>query len=920
MEPTDKGLERAKGLSREYLSNYQELLDHSNTMIYVSDCRTHEMLYANRAAREYVKGNGPDFAGRKCYEYIRGNDAPCEWCFMGRVQPGALYEMDRFFKDRGLYQHIAGGFMSWFGREAMVQYVDDVTENRELQNKLRDSREMYKVAVGGADLGVWSYDIPGRVLTRQESSAVLPGLPDVVEGVPESLFWNSPESEWPVVRRLFEDIHSGKAVSTAEFWTQPGPGAPVRFNRAVFTVVRDAQGNPEKAFGILRDITEEKRESDKYRHSLQDLLAANPRALCTFRLNLTDNRCGDGHGTSTKVQNLISARTVDGLFTNIAAIIPDLGESQAFLRVFNRMALLDAFAHGQTRLSMNYRRVMDNGDSHWVNTSVNMLQDPMSRIVEAVAYSVDADYERKEEEIIAAITQREHDSIALINVKTHHIGYYCSNREVQSIDGGEERDYDATIRQVLGTMADDADWKDVLPRVTLSQVTRELAAHEDYVFTYSSRDGAGHERRKQLTFRYLDEHHEEILMTRTDITDAFLQEREQTARIRRALQEAEHANAMKSDFLSNVSHDMRTPLNAILGYTRLATQTDDPAQAAAYLKKIGRAGNILLTLINDTLDLSKIETGEVILKPAPVRCNEVIRRILTSIKPVADEKGVRLTVDNSRALMATINVDALRLQEILINLMSNAVKFTPPGGEVTLSVECVALEKNRLRDRLTVRDTGVGMSADFLPNIFEPFSQERTDATADVGGSGLGLSIVKKLVDLMGGTIAVKSELGVGSEFVIELDFERVDDSLAREKERERQTQSLRGRHVLLCEDNAMNREIATRLLQMEGMTVTAAENGQKGLDRFNEEPAGTFDAILMDIRMPVMDGRDATRAIRGMDRPDARTIPIVAMSADAYDDDVLKSLESGMNAHIAKPVDPEKLFDTLVRFCGVGE
>lgn len=920
MEPTDKGLETTGGLSQEYLSNYQELLDHSNTMIYVSDRRTHEMLYANRAAREYVKGNGPDFAGRKCYEYIRGNDAPCEWCFMDRVQPGALYEMDRYFEDRGLHQHIAGGFMSWFGREAMVQYVDDVTENRELQNKLRDSQEMYKVAVGGADLGVWSYDIPGRVLTRREGSAILPGLPDVVENVPESLLWNSPQSEWPTVRRLFEEIHSGKAVATAEFWTQPGPAAVPRFNRAVFTVVRDAQNKPEKAFGILRDITEEKRESDKYHRSLQDLLAANPRALCTFRLNLTDNRCSDGHGSSTKVQNLVSARTVDGLFANIAAIIPDPGESQAFLQVFNRTALLEAFAQGETRLNMNYRRVMDNGDSHWVNTSVNMLQDPMSRIVEAVAYSVDADYEKKEEEIIAAITQREHDSIVLIDVETHHIGYYCSRRELEPIDGGEARDYDTAMRQVLGTMDDDVDLKDVLPKVVLSRVMEELSRHEDYVFAYSSRDGAGHERRKQLTFRYLDEHHGEILMTRTDITDAFLQEREQTARIRRALQEAEHANAMKSDFLSNVSHDMRTPLNAILGYTRLATQSEDPAQAAEYLDKIGRAGNILLTLINDTLDLSKIETGEVILKPVPVRCGEVLSRIITAIKPTADEKGVRLTVDNSRAVMATINVDALRLQEIIINLLSNAVKFTPEGGEVTLSVECVALEKDRLRDRLTVRDTGVGMSAGFLPNIFEPFSQERTDATADIGGSGLGLSIVKKLVDLMGGTISVKSEPGVGTEFVVELDFERVDDSMAWKKEQVHGTRSLLGRHILLCEDNAMNREIATRLLQMEGIVVTAVENGQKGVERFTGEPAGTFDAILMDIRMPVVNGREATLAIRGSGRSDARTVPIIAMSADAYDDDVLKSLNAGMNAHIAKPVDPEKLFDTLMRFCGVGE
>ena len=267
--------------------------------------------------------------------------------------------------------------------------------------------------------------------------------------------------------------------------------------------------------------------------------------------------------------------------------------------------------------------------------------------------------------------------------------------------------------------------------------------------------------------------------------------------------------------------------------------------------------------------------------------------------------------------MANINVDMLRVQEIMINLLSNAVKYTPEGGRVEFVVECVGQDHGIIHDKLVVRDNGIGISKEFLPKIFDPFTQERTAATAHIGGSGLGLTIVKRLVDMMHGHIEVRSEMGKGSEFIVYLDLERLPDQLTdKDQSEERHTFDLKGLRILMCEDNAMNTEIAKALLQKQGVEVICAANGQEGLEKFNASAPGEFDAILMDIRMPVLDGYQATAAIRSSRHVRALSIPIIAISADAYEDDVKRSLQAGMNKHLGKPFNPDQLYEALAKFC----
>ena len=369
----------------------------------------------------------------------------------------------------------------------------------------------------------------------------------------------------------------------------------------------------------------------------------------------------------------------------------------------------------------------------------------------------------------------------------------------------------------------------------------------------------------------------------------------------------------KNAFFSNISHDMRTPLNAILGFIRLAKKDGLPAeQRREYLNKAESSGELMLDLINDTLTLSKASSGKLQVHPEPIRGRELFASVIDPIREAAEKKNVVFTADYSQALDRAVMADRLNVQKIFLNLLSNAVKYTPAGGHVSLKIYNEPAADGTPDSILAVSDDGIGISEEFLPHIYEPFTQEKRTGYESVG-TGLGLSIVKQLVDLMGGTIDVQSEKGKGTTFTVRLHFEEADAAdVSGTAPASAADTDLTGKKILLCEDNALNREIAVALLKDGGMEVTAAENGRLGVQRFSDSARGEFSAVLMDVRMPEMDGYTATAAIRALGRPDAETIPIIAMTADAYADDIDKCIAAGMDGHIAKPIDPSALFMEL--------
>ena len=385
---------------------------------------------------------------------------------------------------------------------------------------------------------------------------------------------------------------------------------------------------------------------------------------------------------------------------------------------------------------------------------------------------------------------------------------------------------------------------------------------------------------------------------------------------------AEAANQSKTEFLFNMSHDIRTPMNAILGYTDIGLRhSSNPEQAKANFKKIKVAGGHLLNLINDILEMSRIESGKFELVNAPVDMRRAINGVVQMNEPLATAKSIIFTAEADEIENPYVYADELHINEVIINLLSNAVKYTPAGGKVKYTVcQLGKVDSGVATYRFEVADNGIGMSLEFQTHLFETFSREESAGVSKIEGAGLGLSIVKRIVDMAGGTIQVNSKPGEGSTFIVELPFRVLteEEITAFEEENTGSAEipaedKFKGKRILLVEDNEMNREIATDILTEAGFVVEEAEDGEIAVETVAEKGIEYYDFILMDIQMPVMNGYEATREIRSLQ--DGNRIPIIALSANAFDEDRRDSLNAGMNEHVAKPINVKNLFSTLGKF-----
>ena len=393
---------------------------------------------------------------------------------------------------------------------------------------------------------------------------------------------------------------------------------------------------------------------------------------------------------------------------------------------------------------------------------------------------------------------------------------------------------------------------------------------------------------------------------------------ELNAKLQVAVEKAESANRAKSTFLFNMSHDIRTPMNAIIGYADLASRhSDDPAKLKNYMENIQVCGQNLLMLLNNVLDLARIENDKTEMEYSVSDVEKDFRNCIAMFRNQADSKGQTLTV-TTQLQYPYIYADIPHLTEVCTNLVSNAVKYTGAGGTIRCNVTQKPGEKEGWCDTvITVADNGIGMSQEFQKHIFEPFERERTSTVSKVEGSGIGMGIVKKLVGLMGGTVAVESKIGVGSKFTVTIPcrIASEDETQAKRETNPSDQKCLCGTRILLTEDNDLNAEIATELLQEEGCTVDRAKDGVECVDMLEKAANGTYQIILMDIQMPVMNGYDAAKKIRRMDDPQKANIPIVAMTANAFSEDKQVALDAGMNDHIAKPIDMSVLVPTLRKY-----
>jgi len=381
-----------------------------------------------------------------------------------------------------------------------------------------------------------------------------------------------------------------------------------------------------------------------------------------------------------------------------------------------------------------------------------------------------------------------------------------------------------------------------------------------------------------------------------------------------AAKKAEAANRAKTEFLQRMSHDIRTPINGICGMVDMADHyADDMEKQIEYREKVKSASHLLLEMLNDVLDMSKLESDEVMLEEIPFNLSGICEEVLVVVEQMAIEQNIRIMWEENEIIHRNCIGSPAHVKRILMNILSNAVKYNKENGSIYISCrELISEQQDMTTIEFVCRDTGIGMTDEFQKHIFEPFAQEHTGSRTKFAGTGLGMPITKKLVEKMGGTITFESEEGVGTKFVVLIPF-KIDMEADQRKEQENVSEkSIKGLHILLAEDNELNMEIAEFMLQNEGADVTKAWNGQEAVELFRKSKPGEFDVILMDIMMPVMNGYEATKLIRSLDREDARMIPIIAMTANAFTEDRLRAKEAGMDEHIPKPVDVKLLLKVI--------
>ena len=512
-------------------------------------------------------------------------------------------------------------------------------------------------------------------------------------------------------------------------------------------------------------------------------------------------------------------------------------------------------------------------------------------------------------------------SISLVNLKTEEIEIIKASENMKPDQKGDilsKARREELTQQVIAEPFQEA-YREFADRST---VAKRLEDREALSFTVQMTDG------KWLTMIIVPQGYDKdgklctVLVANRDVTEEKKREIEQDKNLRNALAVAEHANRAKTAFLNNMSHDIRTPMNAVIGFTALATtHIDNKELVLDYLKKIHTSGEHLLSLINDILDMSRIESGSVQIEYTTVHLPDILQDLRTIIAGSVYSKKQKLHIDIQNVCHEDIITDKLRLMQVLLNIIGNAVKFTPMGGMICVCVSEQPCKKDGYATVVfRVKDNGIGMSPEFQEHVFDSFAREHTVTENGIGGTGLGMAITKNIVDMMGGTIRVESEVGKGTEFTVMLACEISElnpeqKEAIKNKKQENRTESRRsykGKKILLVEDNELNREIATAIMQEIGLDVDIAEDGTDAVNIMSSAEGRSYDLIFMDIQMPKMDGYTATREIRTLKDPKCANIPIVAMTANAFEEDREKAIRAGMNGHIAKPISTEVILEKL--------
>ena len=715
-------------------------------------------------------------------------------------------------------------------------------------------------------------------------------------------------------RSFFRCMEQGELSTEGLVRFCSAPGHEFRWTHVVMTQIPDRDGNPFRAMLTQKDVTEQVRQELRYREELLRRKATENDVFLTVSVNVTQDTVQECIEGGAHLDGAVG-QPFTWIVERELTFMPEENDRQAFREFCELHQLSRVIAASGLKKSIEYMRRFPNGELRWVRCRVVIMENPETADWMMFA-SVQDIHEAKVDEIaFANVMEGMVDFITCLDVSTGKARFVRapeSDKALSTLRLDEYFDFEQSTVRATALLPDPAEREEMLRVYTVKNLVEALEKEPVVHFNcWVTENGTPH--RKEMRASYLGPTKSLIINIQRDITDVYNEAEQKREALRKALKTAEEASRAKSDFLSRMSHEIRTPMNAIIGLNALAkNRVTDSAYVEESLSKMDSAAHFLLDLINDVLDISRIERGKMQLDNAPHGMAEFLEGIDVIVRARAAESGVRYTRTSKGNLPAACVFDALKLKQVLVNILSNAVKFTPRDGSVTFVAEMLGRTGEWATLRFVVRDTGIGIDRDFMPKLFNAFEQESAGNTTRYGGTGLGLAISKNIIDLMGGSISVESEKGIGSAFFVSVTFPVC--SLSEDGEADGGGEvDFSGMRVLLAEDNEINREIATAILEDKGFAVEPVTDGQEAVAKFRESGAGTYDAVLMDIRMPFMDGFEATKAIRALaDRPDAKTIPIVAMTANAFEEDIQQARAAGMDEYLTKPVEPDTVYKVL--------
>lgn len=725
-----------------------------------------------------------------------------------------------------------------------------------------------------------------------------------------------PDDRELVDNGLSDYFKSGKEHTELTYRMKRGDGTYFWVKNSITQM--ESEGGVMKLYCSHFDMTEEIEEQEKLRKNYRERLdrhlrSAGPNVLLLGQCNISKNVISEiiDYTDSGLNEKFGSSRT--DFITGVSEYITDEEERRGFLGTFLNDAAIRAYRNGFTKLEKICMVKLPNEETgRYARFFARLLEDPDTGDITGNLSVTDMTEQIIRERIMLNLAYVGYDMVSEIDLNRDKQRIM---RNWQSGDfSGEERNYFEYLQWFIANYVCEEDREKTSKLLDKKYLVEKLEKSGSFSMNYSIKNENGEVRFKNLTVLATDLRLGKICFARKDVTETVEQERKSKAELEQALAAAEKASRAKGAFLSSMSHDIRTPMNAIIGFAEIIAQnTGDKETVERSVQKILKSGDVLLKLINDILDLSKIESGKTTLDFTAVDLNTEIENLSVMFSESTEQAGVNFVVlkniENRYVLC-----DNIKFSQIMVNILSNAVKFTPKGGRIVFSItERGRAENGFAQYVFSVKDTGIGMSENFRSHAFEMFEREKTTTETGISGTGLGLAIVKRLVEMMGGEVEIISELGKGTEVVVSLKFEITDVSNVKTgKLRTNAVMDFAGKRLLLVEDNEMNREIASAILSELGFIVEQAENGAVAVDKVANSKDGYYDIILMDLQMPVMDGYKATSEIRALANRALSGIPIVAMTANAFDTDRQKCLEAGMNGHIAKPIDISKLFETL--------